>query len=325
MTSAGADLSDFLSSPGTEGVAGAVATFGDREAEYRALRESAGVLWRADERAYCVRGEERADFLHRLLTADIKGIAAGACSTSLLLDNKGRVQLVLEVGATPDELVAVGPTAELEAGMETLARYILRSDVEIAPLESAVIALIGPAADVLMNAAELSTLECPPQAFRASWGWLLVAPAPVDTWQRLVAEGAVPAGLDAAESLRIAQRRARSGSEMTGAEFPQELRLEAAVDFEKGCYLGQETVARIHYRGQVNRLLCVLESAAMLRVGEALLAEEKNVGRVTSVAPGEGANGVGLALVARDFSDAGTKLTTESGASVAVIEASDGH
>jgi folate-binding protein YgfZ len=325
MISAAADLSEFLSASVAVSGAVGVVSFGDSVAEYRALRESAGVIWRADQRAYRIGGADRVDFLQRLLTANIKGIAAGTCGTTLLLDNKGRTQLALELGATEDELVAVGTTARLDAGMESLSRYVLRSQVEITPLDGVVLALIGPTVEALIRAAVFDTLETPPMVFRGVWGWQLVTTAPVGVWQRTLAAGGVPVGRDAGERLRIAQRRAASASEITGAEFPQELRLGPAIDFEKGCYLGQETVARIHYRGQVNRLLCVLESNDTIQVGETLLVDGKKVGRVTSATGAPSFGVIALALVSRDYSDVGTALTTSSGVGAAVVEAIAGH
>ena len=325
MTSAAVELDDFLSDASRRGGVEGVDSFGDPIAEYQALRESSGLVWRADQRAYRVGGDERVGFLQRLLTGNIERIAEGTSAISLLLDNKGRTQLDMEIGATPDELVVVGAAAQLDEGMAALSRYILRSDVAITPLDSAVLALAGPESDELVRVSELGTLATPPQVFRAVWGWLLIASAPVVVWQRLLAVGAVPVGLHAAEHARIVGGQAASGSEISGAEFPQELRLDAAIDFEKGCYLGQETVARIHYRGQVNRLLCVLGCDDMVQAGDTLLAGGKEVGQVTSVSGAVGSSVVALALVARDCSEVGTALMTNLGIPVAVAEAIDGQ
>jgi len=313
MTSAAADLSNFLASSAHSDDTGIV-SFGDASAEHRALRDSVGILWCSDQRAYRIG-------LQRLLTADIKGIAAGTCSTSLLLDNKGHAQVALETGALADELIAVGVTPQVDAAMETLSRYVLRSDVQITPLPDAVLALIGPTADELVRGAQVSTLEHPPRAFRCARGWLLVADAPVAAWERMTGAGAVPVGRHAAETLRIEACQPRPGSEITGAEFPQELRLDAAIDFDKGCYLGQETVARIHYRGQVNRLLCALRCAGGLHVGDALRAQDKEVGRVTSMMNVVGSETVALGFVAREQSAVGTVLTTSADVPVTVVEA----
>lgn len=320
MSLAAVALSEFLSATGRSDEAG-ILSFGDPASEHRALREGAGILWVSEERAYRIGGTERVDFLQRMLTSDVKGIAAGSCSTSLLLDNKGHAQVALEMGALADEFIAVGTVPQVDAGMETLSRYVLRSDVQIVPLDGVVLALIGPTADELVRGAQIATLESPPLSFRASWGWLLVADAPVALWQRMTAAGAVAVGRDAAEMLRIESRRPRSGREITGAEFPQELRLEATIDFDKGCYLGQETVARIHYRGQVNRLLCTLRCDDVLQVGDRLRADGKEVGQLTSVMSVVGSETVALGFVARERSDVGTVLTTSANAHVTVVDA----
>jgi len=322
MTSAVAELSDFLSrSADSDADDAGVGAFADSQDELRALREDVGLIWRRGERAYRVGGAERADFLHRLLTADMKGLAAGSGRTSLLLDNKGHAQLAMEIGATADEFVAVGATPEIDAGMDTLSRYVLRADVQIAPLDGAVLALVGPRADEVVNAARIATLERPPLAFRCASGWLLVSDAPVAVWQRVTGAGAVPVGRDAAETLRVEARRPRSGHEITGAEFPQELRLEAAIDFDKGCYLGQETVARIHYRGQVRRLLCALRSDGRVQVGDVLRAAGGDVGEVTSMMNVVGTQTVALGFVARERTEVGTVLTTGADVKVTVVEA----
>jgi folate-binding protein YgfZ len=320
MNSVVADLSKFLS-VSTDGDEPGILSFGDPTDEYRALRDSVGIFWLSDQRAYRICGSERTEFLQRLLTGDIKGIAAGSCSMSLLLDNKGRAQVALEIGALANELIAVGATPQVDVGMETLARYVLRSDVQIEPLDSVALALIGPTADELIRGAQIDALERPPMAFRSAWGWLLVADAPVVAWKRLIAAGAVPVGRDAAETLRIEARQPQCGNEITGAEFPQELRLEAAIDFDKGCYLGQETVARIHYRGQVNRLLCVLRCDGGLQVGDTLRAKGKDIGQVTSMINVVGSDTVALGFVARGHSDIGARLTTSANVSVTVVEA----
>jgi len=319
MTSAAADLSDFLSASAHTADTG-ILSFGDPTGEHQALREGAGILWLSDQRAYRIGGTERTDFLHRMLTSDIKGIAAGSCSMSLLLDNKGHAQVALEMGALADGLIAVGAAPQVDAGMETLSRYVLRSDVQIVPLDGVVLAVIGPTADELVRGAQIATMAHPPTAFRSAWGWLLVADTPA-AWERMTAAGAVPAGRDAAERLRIEARQPRSGYEITGAEFPQELRLEAAIDFDKGCYLGQETVARIHYRGKVNRLLCALRCDGEPQVGDTLRADGKDAGQVTSVMNIGGSEAVALGFVARERSDVGTVLTTSANARVTVVDA----
>jgi len=132
------------------------------------------------------------------------------------------------------------------------------------------------------------------------------------TWKALMATlaGADPvrAGMDAVEALRIEHGVSRMGREISGEEFPQELLLDDAVDFEKGCYLGQETVARIHYRGRVNRLLCGLRGDAPLPVGAELISSERDVGHITSAATSPRLGAVALGIVRRDEVESGAAL-----------------
>ncbi len=98
------------------------------------------------------------------------------------------------------------------------------------------------------------------------------------------------------------------GREISGEEFPQEARLDEAVDYDKGCYLGQETVARIHYRGQVNRLLSGLRSESPLTPGARLISSGKEVGRVTSAVVSPRLGPIALGYVRRQESEAGAAL-----------------
>jgi folate-binding protein YgfZ len=109
----------------------------------------------------------------------------------------------------------------------------------------------------------------------------------------------------AQEVLRIESGVPRAGRELTGDEFPQEARLEEAVSFEKGCYLGQETVARIHYRGHVNRLLCRLELDGEVETPVALELDGREVGSVTSASAAARA---ALGYVRREHAEPGNRL-----------------
>jgi len=111
-------------------------------------------------------------------------------------------------------------------------------------------------------------------------------------------------GWQVAELLRIEAGWPRVGHEITGDEFPQELGLDEAVDYEKGCYLGQETVARIHYRGQVNRLLRGLRLSEPMAPGATLHAGDREVGRITSAAESPRLGPIALGFVRRQEAEA---------------------
>jgi folate-binding protein YgfZ len=133
-----------------------------------------------------------------------------------------------------------------------------------------------------------------------------------DALEALTGEPPACAGWHACEALRIEAGVPRMGHEITAAEFPQELRLNDAVDYQKGCYLGQETVARIHYRGRVNRLLCGLRGDGPLPAGAELILSDKQVGRITSTAPSpHGA--VALALIRREDAESNATVQVRDG------------
>ena len=128
-----------------------------------------------------------------------------------------------------------------------------------------------------------------------------------------------PVGLAAMESLRVEALVPRFGLDFDQQVFPQEAGLDGAVSYEKGCYLGQEIVARIHYRGGVHRGLRGLAPDGEVVAGETLFADSRRVGSVTSVAADASGRAIALGIVANDFAAAGTALVTATGGRVEVL------
>jgi folate-binding protein YgfZ len=311
------DFAEFLAQAAGDP---ALVSFGDPDAEFAALRDGAGLTWRSDLCAYRFDGADRTSFLHRLLTANVETLTVGHVRSTLLLDNKGRVQLVAALGATDEALVMVGSRTAMESGVATLARYVLAADVKISLIEATVLELAGPATEPTLAALDFAGPVAAPTLLRGEAAALILATTPIEVWKQLIAAGVCPVGHGAVERMRIKDRRPAQGAEITGAEFPQELLLTEAVDFDKGCYLGQETVARIHYRGQVNRVLSAVYSDENVEVGDELFFADRGVGRVTSSHCRPEHGSVALALLARASSAAGTCLTSASGAVVTVTE-----
>ena len=124
----------------------------------------------------------------------------------------------------------------------------------------------------------------------------------------------------AAELVRVESGRPRYGVDLDEATIPQEAGLnERAVSFTKGCYVGQETVARLFYRGKPNRHLRGLKLSAEVEPGTPLLLGEKEVGRVTSVAVSPAHGPIGLALVRRQ-AEPGSTLSAGESATAEVVE-----
>ncbi|NKB86892.1 MAG: hypothetical protein GKS06_01550 [Acidobacteria bacterium] len=263
-----------------------------------------------------ISGEDRLNFLHRLLTADVATLGRGTSRQCLLLDTKGRVQALMKMTATGDAIVSFANKRAIETVVTTLQRYVLGADVAFEVSEAAVVGLRGPKLDDLISRTEL-----PDDSVVACDGDLaqIACPAPEAVRDGLVAAGAAEVDGEAWRVARVMACEPAHDAEITGAEFPQELGLVDAVDFEKGCYLGQETVARIHYRGQVNRLLATVRADHRLDVGGDLLDGDSPVGRISSAAGMSSGGSIALALLSRAAAAPGAVLVDETGGQVEVV------
>ncbi len=260
-----------------DGVA-AAAHYGDPAAELRAVTAGCGLVDRLWVEHLELRGEDRQRFLHGLVTCDVKSLAPGGGVYGLFTTAQGKLLAEARIEAHADRLLLELPAGLTAPVAEHLGRFVVADRVEITPLpELRALTLLGPEAPRL--AAALAGGE-PPAArwshVTASWrdrdtslfhDGRLGAPAVTvrlpaaeagELARELVSSGARPAGFAAAECLRVEAGIGRFGADFGGERFPQEVGADEALDFEKGCYLGQEVVARIHYRGKVNHRLAGL-------------------------------------------------------------------
>lgn len=313
------------------------AHFGDARREYDAARDGIALTHRAGRGLVRFAGADRGTFLQGLLSNDVAGLAAGEGTRALFLDTKGHVRGILDLWAGDDALVVGCEGRFIDTVVPDLTRYVLGADVQVQDLRptDTVLALLGAGADAALAAAGFEIPPVDAGAHRAAEiagtpvrlartldlgvpGVEVHAPgaAALAVWEALEAlsgEPPVCAGWQACEALRIEAGVARMGHEISGAEFPQELCLDDAVDYEKGCYLGQETVARIHYRGQVNRLLSGLRAASPLPAGAVLVAAEREVGQITSSAHSPRLGEVALALIRRDEAESNATVQVRVG------------
>ena len=304
----------------------AEADFGGVGEQMLAARAAAAVALDNRRGVLLIEGDDRSDFLNRVLTNQLEGLEPGLGRHALLLDNKGHVRADLDLWAERDRLIVVTAAEAVAPTVETLRRYVLRSDVRLhaATNSLVVLRLIGPATDDVMKAVG-APVPAPgatmthATAQHAGTRWLrsprrpgveaIVASAEaVALWDALRAAGTRPVGAGVVQTLRVETGLPAHGRELTGDEFPQELGLDAAIDYEKGCYLGQETVARIHYRGQVNRVLVGLRMERDVAAGTPLFAQKSSVGTITSAAHSDRLGSIGLGYVKRDHAATGTSL-----------------
>ncbi len=291
------------------------------QAEYDAATSGAAIVPLAGWSTLRIAGRDRVTFLHNMCTNDIRGIAVGGQCEAFLTDVKGKIVGHALVLATEDELVLVGVPGQAERLVGHLDRYIIREDVRLedATSNSAWGLLVGPTAQ---RAAESGLPGSPLKPV------LFYAPC-VQVWTGGFWVGEIgnarakpqAAGGVVWESLRVESGWPLFGVDFDNSNLPQEVgRNSQAISFRKGCYLGQETIARIDALGHVNKGLATVKLSHEAAVGDELIdADGKPAGRLTSMAwsPKVGA-WLALAMARRGVNEPGVQLTC-GGHSAAVI------
>jgi folate-binding protein YgfZ len=240
---------------------------------------------------------------------------------------------VLRPGAEPDLLLDTEPEA-LEAVRRHLAMYKIGREVDVVDVsaERAILSLIGPRAVEIAGSAALPENACEEvtiagtQVLAAGTAdgidLILEAEARDRVAEALLAAGAAEVSPEAAEILRIETGRPRFGAEMGTATMPAEAGIvEQAVSFTKGCYIGQETVARLHYKGKPNRHLrgLKLSGASGAQPGAAIQLGEKEVGKLGSTAVSPAFGPIGLAILRREAEPGATVAVGEDGVTAEVV------
>jgi folate-binding protein YgfZ len=275
--------------------------------EYALLTEAAGRVDRSERAKFVVRGGEAVDFLQGQVSNDVEALAPGTGCYATILNHKGKLRTDLRVLRSEDFLWLDTEPIGHAVLRHMLVTYTLGRDVQWEDLteDHAILSLIGPGADAL-------AAEAPPPAehsFTDSGAGLWVrTDLGLDVLcgrqraDELRAELRVEeVSEEAAECLRIESGRPRLGIDMDADTMPQEAGInERAVDFEKGCYIGQETVARLHWRGKPNRHLRGLRLSEPVERRTDILLGDKVVGRVSSASVSPRFGPIALALVRRE-------------------------
>jgi folate-binding protein YgfZ len=304
------------------------------DAQYRQLREECGLLDRSDRGKLSVSGPDGAEYLQGQLTNDVEALEPGEGQYAALLDRKGHMQADMRVlrPATDEIWVDTEPEA-LAAARRHLEMYSIGREVKVADVsaERAIISLIGPrsvefagTAALPENACETTVVagvECLVAGTATGVDLIFAAAERERLRDALLATGAVAVSPDAAEILRVEAGTPRFGAEMGTATMPAEAGIVAeAVSFTKGCYIGQETVARLHYKGRPNRHLRGLRLSAPAAPGAALRLGEKEVGRLGGSVVSPAFGPIGLAILRRE-AEPGTELAVgEDGVTAEVVD-----
>jgi folate-binding protein YgfZ len=304
-----------------------VAHFGDAGAEYRAAREACALFDSSGRDVLRVTGEDRVSFLQGMVTNDVAGLPERGVAYAAMLTAKGAmVSDAWILKRRDDVLLDTEPGFGAKAS-EFLNKYLISEDAEIhdAHGELAILSLLGPTAEAALK--ETLGLEAPSSnvAVEGSWNgvavWALppaLAPGvdvlvPRTELERVysaLAAKARPIGFEACEVLRVEAGIPRYGQDLVETTIPLEANLERAIHYNKGCYIGQEVIARATFRGHVNRKLTgLLLGDKPVEVGAELERGGKKVGWVTSTVRSEKkGEHVALAYVHRDSLEAGTEL-----------------
>ena len=317
---------------------GLLLTYGDVPAEYASGTEVALVFDDTQRGQVSITGEDAPTFLHRLLANDVRGLEEGQGGRNLLLSGKGKVEHDFYLARTSAGFqLSTAPNGA--AGLiQALDMYLFADAVELEDQTEhcAPLSIMGPgAAEIVTQAlgappgtAALTVVEALghqiaitalPVAGSAGWRLDAGPGGAADLWNALLAAGAKPGGQVVRDILRVEAGRARWGNDIDPGVYPQEARLEEAFSLDKGCYIGQEVVAKIDTYGGLNKRLEILavNHDDPLPRGARLLREEKgewrDLGVVTSWSYSFVLDtGIVLGYVKRRHQDVGTTFRIAS-------------
>ena len=325
--------------------------FTDAVSEHHAVRNNVGITDVSYRGRHRLIGEDRAKFLHRIISNDVESLSTGEGTYATILTHRGKIIADMNISVLEDTISIDTAPETTESLFNELDKYIIADDVELSDVtaETGAIAVHGPkSTDLVQSVLGINELAALPErhnCFREAdslfnhtiacvrtdstgeIGWTLytAAEALVSLWETLMTEGArfdvQPIGWNALESLRIEAGVPRYGTELTDSVIPLEAELDHAIDFEKGCYIGQEIVARMKYRGHPNRLLRGIEvdtgstaqENCILRPDAPVFKEDKEIGWVTSAtfAPTLGKS-IALGYVRMQVTEAGSRVRIET-------------
>ncbi|MFZ0387246.1 MAG: glycine cleavage T C-terminal barrel domain-containing protein [Solirubrobacteraceae bacterium] len=301
---------------------------------YTAATSAAGWLDRSERGKLALTGGAAKEFLQGQVSNDVLALTPGTGCYAAFLTPKGKMLGDLRILDTGSELWLDTERVSLQELFNMIRRFSLGHDVQLhkRTLQQGLISLLGPDSDRIVGVAlpedehthTVGTLDgIDVRAVRTDAGIDLVCESDhADELMRaLSARDVEPISEATAECLRIERGRPRYGIDLDDSVIPQEAGLnERAVSFQKGCYVGQETVARLFYRGKPNRQLRGLRLSGPAPVGAEVRAADRVVGRLSSVASSPRFGEIGLALVRREAPPGSTALVGDHGVAAIVTE-----
>src|SRR5271157_1199654 len=282
------------------------ASFGDTKAEFRALLEGCATVDMNWQAKLVLTGEDRVRWLNGMVTNNIRDLAHGHGVYSFLLNAQGKIQGDLVSYNRGDYLLVTTDRAQAPAIVAIFDRYIIMDDVEVADISDklATIGVFGPKAQEVLSKAGIAVAQLEPgQVIDAVWRDIGISIArsalpPMDgyemwfstetadqVWDALHSAGAEPAGSQALDLYRMVRGVPRFGVDLRERDLPQETGQHYALNFAKGCYIGQEIVERIRSRAILHRSFVGFEvEGGPPEPGTKVRVNDKNAGEITSSA-----------------------------------------
>ena len=318
-----------------------VGHFTDPTKEHTTVRRDVGIVDLSHRGRLRLTGSDRAVYLHRIISNDVEGLAVGQGNYATILTNRGKIIADMNVYVFEDS-IGIETNAETRSILfQELDKYLIADDVTIEDLteRTGAVGVHGPnSAELIKKVYGLDVRDlheyhslvheingqriiCVRANETGEVGYnLCTASESIEwLWDTTLTKGrtfgAEPVGLTALNSLRIEAGIPRYGAELNDSVFPGEAELEQAISFEKGCYIGQEIVARMKYRGHPNRLLRGFEITGdtLPQSGGRLFDGDKEIGWLTSavVSPTLGKT-IGMGYIRTAFTDEGNQVEIET-------------
>ncbi len=260
-----------------------------------------------------LRGTDRASFLQGMVSNDVKALAPGQSCHAALLDTTGHVLADLHVHAFADALIVETDPACFEVLSQTLSKFLIMEDVTLTDVSAdwAVVTVLEAGAGTLPGEKRPSSAPFP-AAFDL---WLAAEDSPDR-------HGVATLTDDEAETLRVEAGTPKWGHELSPSVLLPEAGMEDAVSYTKGCYVGQEIIARLQARGQANRglrFVLLADDAPVPPVGSTVHVPEdgpepgREIGRITSAvaSPRRGGQALALAFIRKEYFADGTPVTVQ--------------
>ncbi|HEY1938383.1 MAG TPA: folate-binding protein [Candidatus Angelobacter sp.] len=298
--------------------------FGDPTVELAALRTGCGLFAMAWRGKINVSGKDRTRWLHNMVTNNVRDLPVNHGNYNFVLNAQGRILGDMYIFNRGESLILDTDATQVEALVNTMKRFIIMDKVELTPMGEDLISLgvCGPKAAAVLakagiNAAGMAPLEIGNLTFESFPITLIAGPAKKsvwfeiwfdqakaqDIWSRLTEAGAQPVGVDALETWRVIRGIPHYGKDIRDRDLPQETGQADALNFTKGCYIGQEIVERIRSRGHVHRTFTGFEFPGVVPAMDGGEPDRRAPAEVTSVArvPSPvGEKNIGLGYVRRE-------------------------